>query len=101
MGVAIFLELIGANLPGKRLVSGAHYRYVIPDVQPLKHEPKPPWFVNLCHNRPKLSKKPNETSSHRHFRPDPRPVFYFHQTSRGRGTRTYGYRITRLGSRSS
>src|ERR1041384_6250820 len=38
MGVAIFLELFGANLPGKRLVSGAHYRYVIPDAQPLKHQ---------------------------------------------------------------
>jgi hypothetical protein len=32
------LVLFGANLPGKRLVSGAHYRDVIPDVQPLKHQ---------------------------------------------------------------
>src|ERR1044071_68547 len=39
----IFLEFIGANLPGKRLVSGAHYRDVIPDVQPLKHQSNPPW----------------------------------------------------------
>jgi Na+:H+ antiporter len=56
MGVAIFLELIGANLPGKRLVSGAHYREVIPDAQPLKHQSNPPWFANLCHNRDKLPK---------------------------------------------
>src|SRR6202008_2503309 len=35
------LELFGANLPGRRLVSGAHYRYVKLATQPLKHQSKP------------------------------------------------------------
>src|ERR1041384_4371143 len=56
MGVAIFLELIGANLPGKRLVSGAHYRYVITDAQPLKHEPNLPGSSTYVIIGPKFPK---------------------------------------------
>jgi len=46
-GCRHILVLIGADLPGKRLVSGAHYRFVNRDVQPLKHDANPPLFVNL------------------------------------------------------
>jgi Kef-type K+ transport system membrane component KefB len=56
MGVAIFFDLVGANLPGKRLVSGAHYRYVIPDAQPPKHQYYPPGSkicVIIGHKLPK------------------------------------------------